>query len=568
MCALTAGPGRDQRDERDRLGGPEPLAAAGAGRARAPVPLGPGVAAGARPPAVRAPADQARRHRAGDRPRSRGWSTRRSAPRWRPRSGPAFLDFPLDVVFSEAERARAPSRRPRPRRPAADARAIERAAALLRGRRAPGDHGRHGAVLGPRGGRAACARRAVADPRVPERARPRVRRRRPRAVLLARARHGAGRRRRGAGDRGAARLPARLRGGVRARGRDRRDRRRRARARPSAAGRRRAVRVAHRRRSRRCAPPPALRATRSAPSASAGSSRCGPTRTSGARRRSPSARTRARRFTRCACTPSSREVLDRDAIVVGDGGDFVSYAGRVVDSYLPGCWLDPGPFGCLGSGPGYAIAAKLARPDKQVVLLLGDGAFGFAGDGVRHDGPARDPGRRRDGQQRDLGPREAPDGVPLRVLGRGRPAARRRATTRSCGRSAATASWCPGPRSCGPRSSARCSRQARVGQRAHRSVGGVPAALEPGLAVLPAGWRNENRPLTQRAASDPGLAQSGRAGVRARKGRLDWLGRREAPMSAASPEPMSETSETGSTANHSPNQTAGTIEHSSSSSVT
>ena len=73
------------------------------------------------------------------------------------------------------------------------------------------------------------------------------------------------------------------------------------------------------------------------------------------------------------------EVLDRDAIVVGDGGDFVSYAGRVVDSYLPGCWLDPGPFGCLGSGPGYAIAAKLARPDKQVVLLLGDGAFGFAG---------------------------------------------------------------------------------------------------------------------------------------------------------------------------------------------
>jgi acetolactate synthase-1/2/3 large subunit len=72
-------------------------------------------------------------------------------------------------------------------------------------------------------------------------------------------------------------------------------------------------------------------------------------------------------------------LLDRDAIVIGDGGDFVSYAGRVVDSYLPGCWLDPGPFGCLGSGPGYALAAKLAHPDRQVVLLLGDGAFGFAG---------------------------------------------------------------------------------------------------------------------------------------------------------------------------------------------
>jgi acetolactate synthase-1/2/3 large subunit len=73
------------------------------------------------------------------------------------------------------------------------------------------------------------------------------------------------------------------------------------------------------------------------------------------------------------------EVLDRDAIVIGDGGDYVSYAGRVIDSYEPGCWLDPGPFGCLGTGPGYALAAKLARPERQVVMLLGDGAFGFSG---------------------------------------------------------------------------------------------------------------------------------------------------------------------------------------------
>src|SRR5579862_1001313 len=72
-------------------------------------------------------------------------------------------------------------------------------------------------------------------------------------------------------------------------------------------------------------------------------------------------------------------LLDRDAIVVGDGGDFVSFAGRVVDSYRPGCWLDPGPFGCLGAGPGQALAAKLAHPERQVVLLLGDGAVGFSG---------------------------------------------------------------------------------------------------------------------------------------------------------------------------------------------
>ena len=72
------------------------------------------------------------------------------------------------------------------------------------------------------------------------------------------------------------------------------------------------------------------------------------------------------------------EVIDRDAIVIGDGGDFVSFAGRVVDTNQPGCWLDPGPFGCLGCGPGYALAAKVAHPDRQVVLLLGDGAFGFS----------------------------------------------------------------------------------------------------------------------------------------------------------------------------------------------
>jgi acetolactate synthase I/II/III large subunit len=73
------------------------------------------------------------------------------------------------------------------------------------------------------------------------------------------------------------------------------------------------------------------------------------------------------------------KVLDRDAIVVGDGGDFVSYAGRYINTYEPGCWMDPGPFGCLGAGPGQAIGAKVANPDRQVCLLLGDGAFGFAG---------------------------------------------------------------------------------------------------------------------------------------------------------------------------------------------
>ncbi len=70
--------------------------------------------------------------------------------------------------------------------------------------------------------------------------------------------------------------------------------------------------------------------------------------------------------------------IDDDAIVVCDGGDFVSFAGRLIERPKPGLWIDPGPFGCLGSGPGYAMAAKLARPERQVVLLAGDGAFGFS----------------------------------------------------------------------------------------------------------------------------------------------------------------------------------------------
>ena len=73
------------------------------------------------------------------------------------------------------------------------------------------------------------------------------------------------------------------------------------------------------------------------------------------------------------------QVIDRDTVVIGDGGDFVSFAGRMIDTYEPGCWMDPGPYGCLGAGPGAALAAKIANPDRQVCLLLGDGAFGFAG---------------------------------------------------------------------------------------------------------------------------------------------------------------------------------------------
>jgi acetolactate synthase-1/2/3 large subunit len=70
--------------------------------------------------------------------------------------------------------------------------------------------------------------------------------------------------------------------------------------------------------------------------------------------------------------------MARDAVVICDGGDFASYAGKFVEVYEPGCWLDTGPYGCLGNGPGYAIAARAVRPSSQIVLLYGDGAAGFS----------------------------------------------------------------------------------------------------------------------------------------------------------------------------------------------
>jgi acetolactate synthase-1/2/3 large subunit len=83
--------------------------------------------------------------------------------------------------------------------------------------------------------------------------------------------------------------------------------------------------------------------------------------------------------------------LAEDAVVIGDGGDFVSFAGKYVEPKRPGGWLDPGPYGCLGAGLGAAIAARLHRPSAQVVLLYGDGAAGMSlmdvDTLVRHDLP-------------------------------------------------------------------------------------------------------------------------------------------------------------------------------------
>ena len=74
-----------------------------------------------------------------------------------------------------------------------------------------------------------------------------------------------------------------------------------------------------------------------------------------------------------------RDFIDEDTTVVGDGGDIVSYAGRVINVHKPGYWLDSGPMGCLGTGTGFAMAAQLARPGKRVLMVYGDGSFGLNG---------------------------------------------------------------------------------------------------------------------------------------------------------------------------------------------
>ena len=73
------------------------------------------------------------------------------------------------------------------------------------------------------------------------------------------------------------------------------------------------------------------------------------------------------------------QFLTENTIFIGDGGDVVTFSGGVIQPKSPGHWMDPGPLGTLGVGTPFAMAAKLARPEKEVVCLFGDGAFGLTG---------------------------------------------------------------------------------------------------------------------------------------------------------------------------------------------
>ncbi len=76
-----------------------------------------------------------------------------------------------------------------------------------------------------------------------------------------------------------------------------------------------------------------------------------------------------------------RDWLDElgDTIVIGDGGDIVATAAKIIPVKREGAWMDPGPLGTLGVGMPFALAAQLANPDKRVVIVYGDGSFGLNG---------------------------------------------------------------------------------------------------------------------------------------------------------------------------------------------
>lgn len=72
------------------------------------------------------------------------------------------------------------------------------------------------------------------------------------------------------------------------------------------------------------------------------------------------------------------ELMEEESIIIGDGGDFIATASYTVKPRAPLSWLDPGPYGTLGVGAGFALAAKLVHPEKEVWLFYGDGAAGYS----------------------------------------------------------------------------------------------------------------------------------------------------------------------------------------------
>jgi len=116
--------------------------------------------------------------------------------------------------------------------------------------------------------------------------------------------------------------------------------------------------------------------------------------------------------------------LDDDAVVIGDGGDFVSFAGRLIEPAFPGRWLDPGPYGCLGNRPRLRDGSQARAPSVPGSPDAGRRRGRPLPDGRRHPGPPQPPGGNDRRQQQRLGPGKGPDAGRLRLRRGGRPAPR------------------------------------------------------------------------------------------------------------------------------------------------
>lgn len=86
-----------------------------------------------------------------------------------------------------------------------------------------------------------------------------------------------------------------------------------------------------------------------------------------------------------------RDFMERDAIIVVDGHEILNYARQSIPTYFPGHRINAGANGCMGVAVPYGLGAKMAKPDKQVIVLSGDGSFGMNGmemdTAVRHNIP-------------------------------------------------------------------------------------------------------------------------------------------------------------------------------------
>ncbi len=85
------------------------------------------------------------------------------------------------------------------------------------------------------------------------------------------------------------------------------------------------------------------------------------------------------------------DLISRDTILIVDGHEILNFARQSIPIYQPGCSINAGPHGCMGVGVPFGIGAKVAKPDAPVLVLSGDGAFGWNGmemdTAIRHKLP-------------------------------------------------------------------------------------------------------------------------------------------------------------------------------------